>query len=834
MTEKTILDGAIGSGEHVIEVPSGDQLDKIKIPNELAVLPIRGTVTFPGTVMPLAVGRLSSLRLLEEELPKGKIIALSTQRDEDIENPGPDDLYEIGTAVMVLKLIRQPGEKTVSIIVHGLSRVKLKINRRRGRYYRAKVKTISEKLGSGKKFEASVSLLREQAHELIELSPNAPEEALTVLTNIDRPENLVDFLSANLNLDVIQKQDLLEESDVAKRMRSVHVYVSSQLEILKLQQEIQEDVQSSIGEGQRRFYLREQIKAIQKELGEGGDGSEQMVEELEAKLLDAGIPDEVMKEVERDLKRLYITPPASGEYSMIISYLELVAQLPWSKTSEDNLNLKRAKDILDKDHFGLDKVKRRLIEYLAVRKLNPEGKSPILCLIGPPGVGKTSLGQSIADALGRKFVRLSLGGIRDEAEIRGHRKTYMGAMPGRLIQELRRCGTNNPVVMLDEVDKLGSDIHGDPSSALLEVLDPRQNSAFVDRYLDVPFDLSQVIFIATANYAGSIPHALYDRMEVIEIAGYTDEDKLQIAKRYLVPRQMKENGLKRDRCTWKINGIKKVIHGYTREAGVRELERQVGSVCRGIAAEVAQLTKRSKKKWSVDNKVVEKYLGVEKYEYEMSRRTKLPGVVMGLAYTSVGGDILFIEATAYAGTGRVTLTGQLGDVMKESATAAMSLFKTRISDFGIDPALFNKIDIHIHVPAGAVPKDGPSAGCAMYTAIVSLVLDIPLKPLVAMTGEITLRGLVLPIGGLKEKTLAAERSGIKTVIIPIQNEKDLEEIDPIVRKKLKFIIAESVDDVLDAAIGKTRIAAAMKTAGERLESIAMKSNNVTDDKKGVL
>ena len=834
MTEDNILDGAIGSGEHVIEVPSGDQLDKIEIPEELAVLPIRGTVTFPGTVMPLAVGRLSSLRLLEEELPKGKIIALSTQRDEEIENPGPDDLYEIGTAVMVLKLIRQPGEKTVSIIVHGLSRVRVKINRRRGRYFRGKVKTIRERMGSGKKFEASVALLRKQAHELIELSPNAPEEALTVLTNIDRPENLVDFLSANLNLDVIQKQDLLEESDVAKRMRAVHVYVRTQLEILKLQQEIQEDVQSSIGEGQRRFYLREQMKAIQKELGEGEDSSEQMIAELEEKLLDAGLPADVMKEVERDLKRLYNTPPASGEYSMIISYLELVAQLPWNKQSEDTLDLKRAKEILDKDHFGLDKVKRRLLEYLAVRKLNPKGRSPILCLIGPPGVGKTSLGQSIADAMGRKFVRLSLGGIRDEAEIRGHRKTYMGAMPGRIIQEIRRCGTRNPVMMLDEVDKLASDMHGDPSSALLEVLDPRQNGAFVDRYLDVPFDLSQVIFIATANYAGGIPHALYDRMEVIEIAGYTDEDKLQIAKRYLVPRQMKENGLRRERCSWRISGIKKVIDGYTREAGVRELERQLGSVCRGIAAEVAMLTKRSKKKWSVDGKIVQRYLGVEKYEYEMSRRTKLPGVVMGLAYTSVGGDILFIEATAYAGSGRVILTGQLGDVMKESATAAMSLFKTRIGRFGVDPCLLNKIDIHIHVPAGAVPKDGPSAGAAMYTAIVSLLLDIPLKPLVAMTGEITLRGLVLPIGGLKEKTLAAARSGIKTVIVPSQNKKDLAEIDPIVKKKLAFIVAERVEDVLEAAIGQRRIAQAMKTAGKRLEAIAMKSCDFQESQGGVL
>jgi len=776
---------------------------KSAIPSLLPVLPVRGSVMFPGTVVPLGVGRPASKRMLDESLPKSKIIALFSQKDEEIEDPAADDLYTIGTAAMVLKLIRQPDDN-ISLIVHGLGRIRLKKVTQTKPYFKARVETPIEKLGSGKKFEAEVSQLRDRAHDLIDLSPSAPEQAQTVMMNIDDSGALADFLGANLALDVAQKQDLLDEFDIAKRVRMVHVHLSSQLEILRLQEKISEDVQSSIGETQRRFYLREQIKAIQKELGEDETGSDQVITRLGKRLVDADPPEKVMAEARRELDRLQVIPPASPEYSVITTYLELIADLPWNKASKDDLDLQRARKTLDRDHYDLDKVKRRLIEYLAVRKLNPEGRGPILCLVGPPGVGKTSLGQSIADSLGREFSRISLGGIRDEAEVRGHRRTYIGAMPGWIIQELRRAGTNNPVMMLDEVDKLGSDFRGDPSSALLEVLDPRQNNAFVDRYLDVPFDLSQVIFIATANYIGNVPPALRDRMEVIDIPGYTDPDKLVIARRYLVPRQIKENGLTRAKCKWMSSGIKRVIENYTREAGVRELERQIGSVCRGVAAQVAGANNGRKRRKSaeVDADFVRDMLGPEKYVRDLDTRTTTPGVALGLAYTPFGGEILFIEAAAYPGKGNVTLTGQIGDVMKESASAALSLFKSRADGLGYDMTRLAKLDLHIHIPAGAVPKDGPSAGAAMYTAITSLLLDIPVKQGLAMTGEITLRGKVLPIGGVKEKTLAASRAGVKTILLPEKNRSDMEEVHEQVKKKCKFHFVDNVDQVLKLALGK--------------------------------
>lgn len=778
---------------------------KSAIPELLPVLPVRGSVMFPGTIVPLGVGRPASRKMLDESLPKSKIIALFSQKDEELENPTAEDLHPVGTAAMVLKLIRQPDDN-ISLIVHGLGRITLEEVTQKKPYFKARVKTPTERPGSGKKFDAEVSQLRDQAHALIDLSPSAPEQAMTVMMNIDDPGALADFLGANLALDVEQKQDLLEEYNVAKRVRMIHVHLSSQLEILKLQEKIQEDVQSSIGETQRRFYLREQIKAIQKELGEDESGNDQTVDKLAERLEEADPPEKVMQEATRELDRLRSIPPASPEYSVITTYLELIADLPWNKASEDNLDLARARKVLDRDHFDLDKVKRRLIEYLAVRKLNPEGRGPILCLVGPPGVGKTSLGQSIADSLGREFSRISLGGIRDEAEVRGHRRTYIGAMPGRIIQEIRRAGTNNPVMMLDEVDKLGSDYRGDPSSSLLEVLDPRQNNAFVDRYLDVPFDLSQVLFISTANYIGNVPPALRDRMEIIDIPGYTDPDKLAIARKYLVPRQVKENGLTRAKCKWMASGIKKVIESYTREAGVRELERQIGAVCRGVAAEVAGANngRKRRKQATVDEAFVREMLGAEKYVRDLDTRTTTPGVALGMAYTPFGGEVLFIEATQYPGKGNVTLTGQIGDVMKESASAALSLFKSRADDHGYDVKQLAEIDLHIHVPAGAVPKDGPSAGTAMYTAIASLLLDMPVTKNLAMTGEITLRGKVLPIGGVKEKTLAAARAGVKIILLPEQNRTDLEEVDAQVRKKCKFHFVENVDQVLKLALGKTK------------------------------
>ncbi len=773
---------------------------QVVIPDTLPILPVRGMVMLPGTITPITIGRPSSRKLLDDSLPQSKVIGVLTQRDEEQEEPGIEELFNVGSAGLVLKLVRQPDE-TVQIIVHGLRRVVAGEAVRENPYLVARVSTPDEKPGSGRGFAAAVNQLRDQARELIAITPGVPEEALRVLMNIDDPSNLADFLVANLNLEVEQKQDLLEEFDVAKRVRAVHRHVSTQLQIQQLQQKIQQDVQTSIGDAQRKFFLREQLKAIQKELGDDGEEEESFVDQIRQRLEEADPPEAVMAEAERELNRLATIPPASPEYSVISGYLELIADLPWNIASEDELDLVKARKVLDRDHFDLEKVKRRLIEYLAVRKLNPEGRGPILCLVGPPGVGKTSLGQSVADALGRKFARLSLGGIRDEAEVRGHRRTYIGAMPGRIIQEIRRAGTNNPVMMLDEVDKLGADFRGDPASALLEVLDPRQNMAFVDRYLDVPFDLSQVLFIATANYMGNIPPALLDRMELIDIPGYTDHDKLAIARKYLVPRQLRENGLKAAQCKVYVSAVKTIIEHYTREAGVRELERQIGAVCRGVAATVAAKRNGRAKPVAVDDKKVRELLGPEKFVRELDTRTRTPGVVIGLAYTPTGGDVLFIEATGYAGAGKVQITGQLGEVMKESAAAALSLFKSRADQLGYDAAQLAKQDIHIHVPAGAVPKDGPSAGVAMYTAIASLLLGRPVRQRLAMTGEITLRGRVLPIGGVKEKTLAAARAGIKTVLLPEQNRRDMEEVDAKVKDKLTFRFVESVDQVLQHALG---------------------------------
>ena len=774
-----------------------------ELPEASPVLPIRQTVVFPGTIVPLGVGRPSSRQLLDDWLPHSKLIALFTQRNEEDEEPTTDDLYTLGTVGRVLRLIRQPDE-TVQLIVHGLGRVKMQQPVQQSPYIKAKLSQPTEKPGKSKRFNAQVEQLRDQAHQLIELTPNAPDQATTVLMNIDDPSNLADFLAANLEIEIPEKQTLLEELDVAKRVQRVHEHVSSQLENARLQQKIQEDVQSTISDTQRKMYLREQMKAIQRELGEDEGGNAQVINELRERLEQAAPPEKVMDEADRELNRLQSIPPASPEYSMIVSYLELMADLPWSNASEDNLDLDRARQILDRDHFDLEKVKRRLIEYLAVRKLNPNNRGPILCLVGPPGVGKTSLGQSIADAMGRAFSRMSLGGIRDEAEIRGHRRTYIGAMPGRIIQEIRRCGTNNPVLMLDEVDKLGADFRGDPSSALLEVLDPRQNHQFSDRYLDVPFDLSQVIFIATANYTGGIPPALRDRMETIEVPGYTEHDKVEIAKTYLVPRQLKENGLRKQDVRWRVAATRYIIEYYTREAGVRELERNIGAVCRAIAARVAGSNngKKQQSPHTVDEKLVRTMLGPEHYLRELDTRTEVPGVAVGLAYTPHGGEVLFIEAAAYPGKGHVTLTGQIGDVMKESASAALSLFKSRADDFDYDVKRLAERDVHIHVPAGAVPKDGPSAGVAMYTAIASLLLQKPVRNRVGMTGEITLRGKVLPVGGIKEKVLAASRAGIKTIVLPEKNQYDLEEVDDKVKKGLSFEFVDNVDQVIDITLGK--------------------------------
>jgi ATP-dependent Lon protease len=785
-----------GASRQTVPPPSA-QNQLPPIPDTLSILPVRGFVVFPGAVVPLNVHRPASVKLLDETLPQSKIIGLIAQRDPDKEEPAGQDLYGVGTAVMVLKMLRQ-SENHVVALAQGLRRFELRKLVQTDPYFRGEIALLNSVVPPAtNEFEAAFRNLRDAAARLFELTPDAPEGIAGLIRQLENAEQLTDFLAVNLDIDVAQKQALLEELDVAKRLQATQTHVSAQLEIAQIQQRLQNDVKSQFSDAQRKAYLRSQLKAIQQELGEGTASGEDQAQQLRVRLEEAKPPAEVMAAADRELKRLDFIPPASPEYSVIVSYVETIVELPWSKLSDDNLDLDKAQEILDRDHYDLEKVKRRLVEYLAVRKLNPKGQGPILCLIGPPGVGKTSLGQSIADALGRKFVRMSLGGIRDEAEIRGHRRTYIGSMPGRIIQELRRAGTRNPVMMLDEIDKIGADFRGDPASALLEVLDPRQNNAFVDRYLDVPFDLSQIIFIATANYVGGIPGPMLDRMEMISLPGYTEREKVEIAKKYLVKRQLAENGLTPEQVEWNGDLLRLIISDYTHEAGVRELERQIGAVCRAVAARVAR---GANDRVTITQEFVRETLGPARYIHEEKLKTGAPGVVTGLAYTPTGGEILYIEAIRYPGKGNVTLTGQIGDVMKESAQAALSLARSRDGAIGAKPEDFRDSDIHIHVPAGAVPKDGPSAGVAMFTAVASLFSNTPVRSDVAMTGEITLRGLVLPIGGLKEKSLAAMRAGISTVIIPKLNEKDLVDVPEEAKQKLKFVPVETVDEALKIAL----------------------------------
>ena len=768
------------------------------LPDIIPVMPLRGVVLFPGTVAPLTVERAASQQLLEELLPTGRLLGLSTQHDSEVDVPGPKQIHKVRVLGNVLRMMKQD-DGDILVLIQVVERIKLTKFVSSEPYLRAEFEILENKFPKdGDVWKATLRNLRESAQKFIETNPNIPDEATEALNGIDSPSILTDFLATNLSLDLSQKQSLLEETRVSKRADTVQHILNNQLHIAELQQKLRDDVEDEFSDAQRRAYLREQLRAIQRELGEG-DGTEEQSDDLRERLEAADLPEEIMEAAERELKRLDIIPAASPEHSVIVSYLETVAELPWNKLSEDHDDLSLAQETLDRDHYGLEKVKKRLIEYLAVRKLNPDGRGPILCLLGPPGVGKTSLGQSIADALGREFARISVGGIRDEAEIRGHRRTYIGSMPGRLIQEIRRVGTRNPVIMLDEVDKIGNDFRGDPASALLEVLDPRQNHEFVDRYLDVPFDLSQVIFISTANTIYPIPAPLRDRMEVIHLPGYTEEEKLEIASRYLVKRQLKENGLKVKQCRWGRIALRKVIEDYTREAGVRNLEREIGSVCRSVAAKVALHAKTEVK---ITPEYVEEVLGPPRYARETKMRISRPGVVNGLAYTTVGGEVLNIEALRYAGNGNIKLTGQIGDVMKESMQAAWSLVRNRAEDLGIDPEDFKKYDIHVHVPAGAVPKDGPSAGAAMHTALASLFTGKRVDKDVAMTGEINLRGTVLPIGGLKEKAIGAVQAGIKTILIPEMNEKDVPDIPESAKKKLTIIPVGTVDEVLEKVLKK--------------------------------
>jgi ATP-dependent Lon protease len=765
---------------------------------DVAILPIRGLVIFPGMVVPLTIGRASALKLIDSELPENKNIGLFTQKDEANERPGPPDLYSVGVIAQVLKLIRQP-DASVVLIVQAQYRIRTETFLQTEPYLRATVSTIQTiKTPDDKALAAAFNNLKEAATKLLDLSPEIPDQARAILANVEEPEALADLLAGNLGTEIVRKQTILEEADLMRRIRLVQESLQRQLEIAELQQKLRQDVEGQFSDSQRRAYLREQLRAIQRELGEEEPGDEEQVEQLRTKLKESGAPPTVLEIAEKELKRLSHVPSASPETSVIVSYLEMLADLPWQKETEDQTDLKRAQEILDRDHFGLERVKRRIVEFLAVRKLNPGGKSPILCFLGPPGVGKTSLGQSIADALGRKFSRVSLGGIRDEAEIRGHRRTYIGSMPGRIIQEIRRLGVRNPVLLLDELDKIGADFRGDPASALLEVLDPRQNHTFVDRYLDVPFDLSHVIFIGTANYVEGIPAPLRDRMEMIAIPGYTETEKLHIAQNYLVPRQLSEHGLKPEQCQFSEEAILAIIQEYTYEAGVRDLERRIAAVCRSVAAEIA---KGVQAEVIATPSFVRGILGNAARTIREQRLTEdLVGVVTGLAYTPTGGDVLFVEATRYPGKGDLLLTGQVGDVMRESMQAAYSLVKSRAKQLGIDPQMFAQSDVHIHVPSGGIPKDGPSAGVAITTALASLFSERPTRSDVAMTGEITLRGSVLPIGGLKEKSLAALRAGIRQVIFPKANEKDLEEVPHEAKERLEFIPVSVIDEVLEIAL----------------------------------
>jgi len=769
---------------------------KLRQPNIIGILPIRNVVSYPGTVTPLAIGRKRSKALLADIIPNESVIGLLTQRNPKVDVPGFKDLYTVGTTASVLKVIKLP-QGSMHIVVHGIARFKIVETLSTKPYLKAKVKYLDVKERMTKKLQALIVSVRRAANRVIALSPNVPEEASVLLENIENPSALADFLAANLSLDIEKKQQLLEELDASKRLEQISVILAHQLEVLELSHKIQGRVKDSIDKNQREYFLQEQLKAIQTELGQKDLRSEEL-KQLGQNIAKAKMPKKVEDEALRELDRLSKIPPASPEYSVIRTYLDWVCELPWSIQTKDQLDINKAQRILNSDHYDLTKVKKRILEFLAVRKLNPTGKSPILCFVGPPGVGKTSLGKSIARAMGRKFVRVSLGGIRDEADIRGHRRTYIGALPGRVLQELRKCGSKNPVFMLDELDKVGSDFRGDPASALLEVLDPEQNSSFTDHYLDQPFNLSSVMFIGTANYTEPVPPALRDRMEVIELPGYTETEKLNIAKKYLVPRQLKEHGLSKNRCTLKDDAILTIIHGYTREAGVRNLERNIAAVCRAVATEIA---KGNKRRATIDKKDLAKILGPAQFESELALRTGIPGVATALAFTPVGGELLFIESASMPGKGQLQLTGQIGDVMKESAQAAFSIVKANSKKLDIDADQFSKFDFHIHVPAGAIPKDGPSAGVAIYTSLVSLLLGKPTRPDVAMTGEVTLRGLVLPIGGLKEKILAAKQSGIKTVILPARNKKDIPEVPAEAKKGMTFKFVKNTNEALRIALG---------------------------------
>jgi ATP-dependent Lon protease len=762
-----LSDGGVRRTFHNTRIPS---MSKGAVPQAMAVLPLRNSVFFPHQVMPLSIGRESSIKVLEEALKEDGLLVIVAQTDGTVEKPTEKDIYWVGTMAKVLKVFTL-ADGTRSVLTQGLRRVQLFSILHSEPFLRAVVREVTEATESGMEIEAMAANLKSLFKKAVELSPNLTDEQLSIILNMESPEAVGDMVSSMIPVSVEEKQQILEILDLRKRLELITLALTKLVQKLELGSKIQSEVQDGINKTQREYYLREQMKAIKKELGE--DDSTVELTELRKRIDDARLPEEARKVAEKELKRLSQMNQASAEYMVSRTYLDWILDLPWGTGTEDTLDIARAREVLEKDHYGLEKVKKRILEYLAVRKLKNDMRGPILAFVGPPGVGKTSLGRSIANALGRKFVRISLGGVHDEAEIRGHRRTYIGALPGRIIQGLKKAGSNNPVFMLDEVDKIGQDFRGDPSSALLEVLDPEQNFSFSDHYLEIPFDLSKVMFIATANMMETVPPALRDRMEIIEIPSYIEEEKLHIAKRFLVPKQIAEHGLKKEMIEFDDDALRAVIAAYTREAGVRNLERQIATVARGVAREVAE---NGGKNSVIRRDSLSRYLGQQKFFQDVAERINRPGIAVGMAWTPVGGDILFIEATKMKGKGNLILTGQLGEVMKESAQAALSFIASNAQALGLPPDFRSELDIHVHVPAGAVPKDGPSAGVTILTALTSLLTGRLVRNDLAMTGEITLRGAVLPIGGVKEKVLAAHRAGIKTILLPERNRLDLDEV----------------------------------------------------------
>ena len=783
--------------EKKTDVPARQAVARTLPEDALVIIPVRNLVLFPGLVVPITVGRENSIKAAQEAVRNGLSIGILLQRDPMTQEPKGEDLYEVGTAADILRYVSTP-DGAHHIVCQGEYRFRIVEYLDDDPYMVARVEKVQESEANSEDSEIQARLLqlRERTAEIVGLMPNAPDELVMSMQNMTSPSLMADFVAGLIDLNAAEKQEVLETVDLKARLDKVLEQLVHRIEVVRISRDIDQQTKERLGSRQREAMLREQLKTIQAQLGEADEADDDTAALGEA-IAKAGMPEEAETHAKKELKRLQRVPEASSEHSILRTYLEWLTELPWEIKTEDRIDIAEARQILDEDHFGLEKIKRRILEYLAVRKLNPNGKSPILCFVGPPGVGKTSLGQSIAKATGREFVRVSLGGVHDEAEIRGHRRTYIGALPGNIIQAIRRAKARNCVVLLDEVDKLGSGVHGDPAAALLEVLDPEQNATFRDNYLAVPFDLSRVMFICTANMLDTIPGPLRDRMEVIQLPGYTEEEKLQISKRYLIKRQLEANGLTQEQCDITDDAVRKLISDYTREAGVRNLEREIGSVIRHDAMRIAEGSVETVR---IDAGDLYPALGPSRFEGEIAMRTSLPGVATGLAWTPVGGDILFIEASRAPGGGRLILTGQLGDVMKESAQAALTLLKSHAEELGIDPELFEKSEIHVHVPAGAIPKDGPSAGVAMFLALASLVANKPVRNDVAMTGEISLRGLVLPVGGIKEKVLAALRAGIKTVMLPARNQKDLDDIPEEAKRQLEFVWLEKVDDAVKAAL----------------------------------